>query len=234
MHKPPRQTMHPSTLRQNLRKKLGQMTRAKSRDICRILRARGATILRHFALPAPESSSVAESSASISSLPISSTSNASASAILLKTSFPQTSRAFSLIELVFVIAVVGILAAIAIPKLSATRTDALYAALNRDIQAVISSVQVAALTQDLSAQNPDGAFIMQTAGLSASRWIAQGSGVRLGKNGALDSANNCVMIDISTQSLNIQIQPLQSSPLCQKLAKTYPNPLQINLASSIF
>ncbi|OBV28640.1 prepilin-type N-terminal cleavage/methylation domain-containing protein [Helicobacter sp. CLO-3] len=151
-----------------------------------------------------------------------------------KTSFPQTSRAFSLIELVFVIAVVGILAAIAIPKLSATRTDALYAALNSDIQAVISSVQVAALTQDLSAQNPDGAFIMQTAGLSASRWIAQGSGVRLGKNGALDSANNCVMIDISAQSLNIQIQPLQSSPLCQKLAKTYPNPLQINLASSIF
>ena len=94
------------------------------------------------------------------------------------------SGGFSLIELVFVIAVVGILAAVALPKLVATRTDVLYAAVNSDIQAVISSVQVATLTQDLSANSLDGAFIMQAGGLSPTRWVAQGSGVRLGKNGA--------------------------------------------------
>lgn len=151
-----------------------------------------------------------------------------------KTPKPYLKNAFSLIELVFVIAVIGILAAIAIPKLTATRTDALYAAINSDIQAVISSIQVAALTQDISTQNPDGAFIMRTAGLSASRWIAQGNGIRLGKNGTLDTANNCVMIDISTQILNVQIQPLQNSSLCQKLLLNYPNALQINLTHSIF
>ena len=85
----------------------------------------------------------------------------------------RVSGGFSLIKLVFVIAVVGILAAVALPKLVATRTDALYAAVNSDIQAVISSVQVATLTQDLSANPLDGAFIMQAAGLSPTRWVAQ-------------------------------------------------------------
>lgn len=140
---------------------------------------------------------------------------------------------FSLIELVFVIAVVGILAAIAIPKLAATRTDALYAAVNSDIQAVISSMQVAALTQDLSARSIDGAFIMQTSGLSPSRWVAQGAGIRLGKNGAPDSANNCVIIDISAQNLQVQVQPLSGSQLCDKLSKTYPTPLHFNLSGSL-
>lgn len=141
---------------------------------------------------------------------------------------------FSLIELVFVIAVVGILAAIAIPKLAATRTDALYAAVNSDIQAVISSMQVAALTQDLGAQSIDGAFIMQASGLSPSRWVAQGSGIRLGKNGVPDSANNCVIIDVSAQNLQVRIQPISGSQLCEKLSKAYPTPLHFNLSSSLF
>lgn len=160
--------------------------------------------------------------------------NASAHSIRAHICHRKLRGGFSLIELVFVIAVVGILAAIAIPKLAATRTDALYAAINSDIQAVISSMQVAALTQDLSAQNLDGAFIMQASGLSASRWIAQGSGIRLGKNGAPDSANNCVMIDLSAQNLQVRIQPMASSQLCQKLSKTYPTPLTFNLSSSLF
>ncbi|MBR2494383.1 prepilin-type N-terminal cleavage/methylation domain-containing protein [Helicobacter sp.] len=146
----------------------------------------------------------------------------------------RVSGGFSLIELVFVIAVVGILAAVAIPKLVATRTDALYAAVNSDIQAVISSVQVAALTQDLSARPLDGAFIMQTTGLSPTRWVAQGNGVRLGKDGVQDVANNCVMIDITAQSLQVRVQPVPSSQICQKLSKTYPTLLSFNLSSSLF
>lgn len=141
--------------------------------------------------------------------------------------------AFSLIELVFVIAVVGILAAIAIPKLSATRTDAQYAAINKDIQAIISSIQVAATTQDNLANVLNGEFIMRTAGLSPLRWIAQTNGVRLGKEGALDTQNNCVIIDTNATTLSIEISPIASSPLCQKLLKAYPQPLRINLQDSV-
>lgn len=141
--------------------------------------------------------------------------------------------AFSLIELVFVIAVVGILAAIAIPKLSATRTDAQYAAINKDIQAIISSIQVAATTQDNLANVLNGDFIMRTAGLSPLRWIAQANGVRLGKEGTLDTQNNCVIIDTNATTLSIEIVQMASSPLCQKLRKAYPQPLRINLQDSV-
>jgi len=41
----------------------------------------------------------------------------------------RTQKAFTMIELIFVIVVIGILAAIAIPKLSATRDDAKIAAI---------------------------------------------------------------------------------------------------------
>ncbi len=142
--------------------------------------------------------------------------------------------AFSLIELVFVIAVVGILAAVAIPKLTTTRSDAQFVAINSDIQTIISSIQATALTKDLSAQNLNGDFIMQVAGLSASRWIASTNGVRLAQNGQIDNTNNCVFIDITAQALTIQVQTLQNSPLCTKLAKNYPTTLNISLANTTF
>ncbi len=47
---------------------------------------------------------------------------------------------FSMIELVFVIAVLGILAAVAIPKLAVTRTDALIATGKADIAAIRSGI----------------------------------------------------------------------------------------------
>jgi general secretion pathway protein G len=49
-------------------------------------------------------------------------------------------RAFTMIELVFVIVVLGILAAIAIPKFAATRTDAQVAKGRSDVSAIRSSI----------------------------------------------------------------------------------------------
>ena len=143
-------------------------------------------------------------------------------------------KAFSLIELVFVIAVVGILAAIAIPKLATTRSDAQYVAINSDIQTIISSIQAAALTTDLDSTSLDGSFIMQTAGLSYSRWIAQGNGVRLAKNGVIDSTNNCVAVDITSQTLTISVQSMPNSTLCTKLIQNYPQTISIDLANTSF
>lgn len=143
-------------------------------------------------------------------------------------------KAFSLIELVFVIAVVGILAAIAIPKLAATRSDAQYVAINSDIQTIISSIQASALTTDLDSTSLNGDFIMQTAGLSYSRWIVQSNGVRLAKNGVIDTANNCVAIDIASQILTISIQSMPDSALCVKLLANYPQSISINLANTAF
>jgi len=48
--------------------------------------------------------------------------------------------AFTMIELIFVIVILGILAAVAIPKLSATRTDALISKTAQDIMSGASEI----------------------------------------------------------------------------------------------
>lgn len=47
---------------------------------------------------------------------------------------------FTMIELIFVIVILGILAAVAIPKLAATRDDAKVAALKSDLSTVVSDL----------------------------------------------------------------------------------------------
>lgn len=54
---------------------------------------------------------------------------------------------FTMIELIFVIVILGILAAVAIPKLMATRTDAKIAAVSQQIQSAISEVPAYATAQ---------------------------------------------------------------------------------------
>lgn len=51
-------------------------------------------------------------------------------------------KAYSMIELIFVIAIIGILASIAAPKLFATRTDAIIAKVKTDIASIKTGIEL--------------------------------------------------------------------------------------------
>lgn len=53
----------------------------------------------------------------------------------------QTKKAFSLIELIFVIAVIGIISSIAIPKFLDSRSSAIVTSIKKDISTITTSVQ---------------------------------------------------------------------------------------------
>lgn len=129
--------------------------------------------------------------------------------------------AFSMLELVFVIVILGILASIAIPKFSLTRSEAQSISIQSDINQAISAIQRDVFMKNLQPSKINGNYIIEVAGLNKSRWIADGNGIKLAKDGAIDTQNNCVIFDfINSKDLRVQIKEI-NTPLCQKLRKTY-------------
>lgn len=126
-----------------------------------------------------------------------------------------------MLELVFVIVILGILASIAIPKFSLTRSEAQSISIQSDLNQAISAIQRDIFIKNLQPSKINGAYMMEVAGLSKSRWIASGNGIKLAKDGAVDSQNDCVVFELmNAKDLKVQIKDIDT-PLCQKLRKTY-------------
>ena len=99
---------------------------------------------------------------------------------------------FSMIELVFVIVILGVLAAVAVPRFVATRTDAQVATARSDLASVQKAIvaKVFADNIDATASKPTdpnkpwgqgstldnwGKWIMEVGGLDGSRWKVGGN-----------------------------------------------------------
>lgn len=148
-------------------------------------------------------------------------------------------RGFSMLELVFVIVILGVLAAIAIPRFSLTRIDAQVVAIENDINNAISAIQREVFSQNIDPKTLSTAQIFTLAGLSSSRWIVQGNAIMLAKNNTLDSENNCVSLNFDSQMsiISFAITQKNDSSLCERLLSRHPNggrQVYLNSSNAIF
>ena len=109
----------------------------------------------------------------------------------MKTSVNSVRSGFSMIELVFVIVILGVLAAVAVPRFVATRTDAQVATARSDLASVQKAIVAKVFADNIDATvstptDPNqawtkgaklagwGEWIMQVGGLDGGRWKVGG------------------------------------------------------------
>lgn len=117
-------------------------------------------------------------------------------------------KAFSLLELIFAIVIIGLLASVAIPKLMNTKSDAMVSTIKKDVITLTSAIQSHYLV------NGSLDDIADVITLNSSLWDIEQKSVTF-----KDNETNCIIIKITddeSKILDITVTP-SASTLCQKL-----------------
>ena len=114
-------------------------------------------------------------------------------------------KAFSILELIFIIAVLGIIAAIAVPKLMDTRNNAQATTIKQDIATITTSVQSYYMLNNSIEK------ISDTVSINPATWSITDKKLEYEIQDKI-----CVIIDVNNNKLTIDIDET-SSEVCQKL-----------------
>ncbi|WP_418185293.1 type II secretion system protein [Aliarcobacter vitoriensis] len=116
-------------------------------------------------------------------------------------------QAFSLLEIIFVIVILGIIVSFAAPKLMDTKDSALVSTLKRDVNTAVNSIQsYYLLNQKIEDLN-------DTMNISSTNWNIE----KL----KMSDKNACITLEVKTVSNNVvidlKIDGLKDSTICKKI-----------------
>lgn len=141
---------------------------------------------------------------------------------------------FSMVELVFVIVILGVLVSFALPLLVANRDNARVAALRSDINSVINYIPAKIFENNIDISNIPSGFnnwgewIINTTGLDNSKWrvavnndgispVVNNSLVSCSRNGILRVTNNSLVFNPEEIKLTNNLEKF-----CRILRDSYP------------
>ncbi|RAX52714.1 hypothetical protein CCY99_07020 [Helicobacter sp. 16-1353] len=149
-------------------------------------------------------------------------------------------KAWTMLELVFVIVIIGVLASVAIPRFATNRIDAEVAMARNDISNLLEAIEARVFAENLDPTEsaPDGfsnwgEWMMDTGGLDRSRWEARDNTLGPLGDTIIDGnrTNFCgpiIQLDTTTGDLTfdpnqIQDNEEQKSVFCADLKDSYPS-----------
>ncbi|MEA3554195.1 MAG: prepilin-type N-terminal cleavage/methylation domain-containing protein [Campylobacterota bacterium] len=114
-------------------------------------------------------------------------------------------KAFSLVELIFVISILGIIAALAIPKLLDSRSGAIVSTIKQDVSTISNSIQSHYMI------NNGISKITDAVNVNTQNWVVSDTQLEY-----KSKETTCITIVISGNKLNVDIFQ-DSSELCLKI-----------------